>query len=362
MTGPPDFLIVPPEQQLPSIRMTEEATEPSAQASAFARDDPLSDVLASVRLTGALFFVVDASSPWCIDVPHARHYAPIVMPRSQHLFSYHIAVRGCGFASIPGAGPIPYEAGDILVFAHGDGYKMQDTLASAPEFDFDQTITFMRALAEGALPFVVLEGGGGAPAATTICGFLGCDARPFNPILASLPRMLRLRRPPSDGHDLLDRLIDLTVEEAQAARPGGRGISLRLAELMFLELLRRYIAAEGPKPPGWLAGFRDVAIARVLAAIHARPGDDWSVDLLARHAGVSRSSLAERFSELVGQSPIQYLTRWRMQLASRLLTESTLSVAEVGRQIGYEAEPAFSRRFKAVVGVSPSEWRDIAET
>src|SRR5690606_36317352 len=135
---------------------------------------------------------------------------------------------GRGFANIEGVDTIPYEAGDILVFAHGDGYKMQDALTSAPELDFDQTIAFMRALAEGSLPFVVLKGGGGPPTATTICGFLGCDARPFNPILASLPRMLLMRSPRSDGRDLLDRLIDLTLEEAQAARPGGQGMSLRL--------------------------------------------------------------------------------------------------------------------------------------
>src|SRR5690606_32858705 len=151
----------------------------------------------------------------------------------------------------------------------------------------------------------LLEGGGGPPEATTICGFLGCDMRPFNPILVSLPRMLLLRRPRSDGRDFLDSLIHLTLEEAQAARPGGQGISLRLSELMFMELLRRYIDAAGSKPPGWLAGLKDPAVARALAVLHARPGDDWTVDLLARHAGVSRSTLAERFSELVGYPPLR---------------------------------------------------------
>ncbi len=360
MTGLPDVLIVPPEPLAPPGSEPGLAPDPPERAVQITRNDPLSDVLATVRLTGALFFVVDASSPWCIEVPHIRHYAPIVMPRSQHLLSYHIAVEGRGFASIPGVDPIPYEAGDILVFAHGDGYRMQDALSSQPELDFDQTISFMRALAEGSLPFVVLEGGGGPPAATTICGFMGCDVRPFNPILASLPRMLRLRRQRTDGRDLLDRLIDLVVEEARAERPGGQGISLRLSELMFMELLRRYVGADGLKPPGWLAGLKDAAVARALAAIHAHPGDDWSVDVLADVAGMSRSSLAERFTELVGYSPLRYLTLWRMQLASRLLAESTLPVSEVGRQVGYEAEAAFSRRFKSVVGVAPSKWREIA--
>ena len=135
------------------------------------------------------------------------------------------------------------------------------------------------------------------------------------------------------------------MEEAKAERPGGQGISLRLSELMFVELLRRYIGAPGPKPPGWLSAFSDPALARVLAAIHAAPGEDWTLEALSSEARLSRSALAERFAERVGHSPLRYLTMWRMQLAGKMLTEGTLPVAEIGR------------RFKQTVGVSPSEWR-----
>lgn len=351
-------MIVPPERgggAECSETSTSEAAPPLTHSQI--RDDPLGEVLTTIRLSGALFFIVQSTSPWCIEVPHIRHYASTVLPKAQHLFSYHIAVEGSGYASVPGVEPIAYESGDILVFPHGDAYTMQNAIGTPPELNFDETLHFMKMLADGSLPFVVAEGGGEPPTATTICGFLGCDARPFNPVLASLPRMLRLRRPRAQGHDMLDKLIELTMGEAQAGKPGSSGISLRLSELMFIELLRRYVDAPGPKPPGWLAALSDAPMAQALAAIHAHPEQDWTVENLARHAGVSRSSLAQRFVDKIGHPPLRYLTLWRMQVAAKLLEEGMLSVSEIGRRVGYDAEPAFSRRFKNIAGVSPSDWR-----
>ncbi len=352
MIQTPDILIVTPNGNDDRARDAEPLVRAQLQ------DDPLGDVLAFVKLTGALFFVADATSPWCVEVPHVRHFARTVMPRAQHVFSYHIAVEGSGYASLPGGKPIAYDAGDILIFPHGDGYKMQNAVETPPEFSFDETLEFMRMLADGSLPFVVPEGGGETPGSKTICGFLGCDTRPFNPILVGLPKMLLLRRPRDRKHDMLDQLIAVTMEEAQAGRSGGRSVNLRLSELLFVEALRRYIDAPGPKPPGWLAALKDGMISKALSVIHADLAKDWTVENLAQTVGVSRSSLAQRFVDKVGHPPLRYLMLWRMQTAAHILADGRLSVAEVGRRVGYDAEAAFSRRFKSVVGLTPSEWRD----
>ena len=150
------------------------------------------------------------------------------------------------------------------------------------------------------------------------------------------------------------------MEEAQAGRAGGASVSLRLSELLFMELLRQYAAAPSQKPPGWLAGLQDPQVARALQAIHARPEESWTVAALARAAGLSRSALAARFTALLGHPPVQYLTLWRMQLAAGALAESSLPVAEVGRRVGYASEAAFSRSFKRIAGVSPDLWRKRA--
>ena len=221
-----------------------------ARLNATAPGDVLGRVLSAVRLTGAVFFAVDASSPWCVDVPIARDYAAILLPEAPHILSYHIIVDGEGWAAVPGADPVRFGPGDIVVFPQGDAYRMESRPGTPPELDRGQTLDFFRALSAGALPFVIPEGGGAEPRARFICGFLGCEARPFNPILASLPRMLHLSRPGAGGGDVLDRLIDLTMEEARASRAGRSSVSLRLSELMFMELLRQYAGSPAEKPPG----------------------------------------------------------------------------------------------------------------
>ena len=176
-------------------------------------------------------------------------------------------------------------------------------------------------------------------------------------MLASLPRLLLLRRAERGGRDLLDQLVTLTVDEARRNTAGGRSVRLRLSELMFIELLRRYAAAPDPKPPGWLAGLEDAGVGRALAALHARPDHGWTVAGLARDAALSRSALAERFARLVGMPPLRYLRLWRMQIAAGLLADGVLPVAEVARRVGYASEEGFSRGFKRLAGVPPEDWR-----
>lgn len=322
--------------------------------------DPLSDVLRTVKLTGALFFLTDASFPWGVEVPHPDAFSSIILPRAQHVISYHIILKGAGWASIPSVASTRFEAGDILVFARHDAYSMLSAPDQRPEFDADATVAFFREMAAGKLPFVIHEGGGGEPRSEFVCGFLGCDMRPFNPVLSTLPRLLRVRRSNTTQDGLLSRLIDVTLTEARQPRVGGETIRLRLSELIFVEVLRRYLHSLPAHETGWLSGLRDPSIGKVLAMLHERPPYPWRLNELACQAGMSRAALAARFAHLVGHSPMEYLTLWRMQIAARLLADGCTKVGAVGREIGYDSEAAFSRAFKKIVGLSPGAWRDCA--
>lgn len=321
--------------------------------------DPLSDVLRMIKLTGALFFMVDATSPWGVNIPRAEAFAHIILPQVQHVVSYHVVLEGSGWASIAGGDPVRFSSGDIIVFPHADAYSIVSAPELAVEPDTDGALDFFLDVAAGRLPFVVTEGGGGTERAKFVCGFLGCDVRPFNPLLGALPKMLHVKRPESAERDLLDQLVELTLAQAQDRRMGGHGVRVGLSELMFIELVRRYLSALPVGQTGWIAGLRDPGIGRALALLHERPADRWSVEKLAAAACMSRSVLAERFAALVGLPPLRYLTGWRMQLAARQLGDGTAKVATIGQNIGYDSEAAFSRAFKKFTGFSPAEWRGI---
>ena len=320
--------------------------------------DPLSDVLRMVKLTGAVFHLVDATFPWGVEIPPARAYSSILLPRAQHIVSYHIILKGSGWALVRGVTPTPFEAGDVLVLAHGEPYSLLSSPEQEPEFDADATIGFFRDWVAGKLPFVTHEGGGGAGGAEYVCGFLGCDMRPFNPLLSALPPLVRVKR--SGRNTLLDRMLDLTLAEGRLPRVGGESIRLRLSELIFVEVMRQYLECLPAHQTGWLSGLRDPSIGKALAALHERPAHPWTLNELAQQVGMSRAAFAARFAHLLGCPPMQYRTLWRMQIAARLLTDGSTKAAAVGREIGYESEAAFSRAFKKTVGVSPAAWRSSA--
>jgi len=216
-------------------------------------------------------------------------------------------------------------------------------------------------LAAGELPSVVVEGGGGPDRAKVICGFLGCDIRPFNPVLETLPGLVPIRRPPAaSAADRLGPVIEFALAESSQQRSGGRCVLLRLSEVLFVEVVRRYLDALGADHTGWLAGLRDPIVGRALARLHERPAHAWTLERLARDVAISRSTLAERFTRLVGEPPMHYLARWRMQLAARLLADGTAKVSAVALEVGYDSEAAFSRAFKKIVGVAPARWRASA--
>jgi AraC-like DNA-binding protein len=333
----------------------DQSSESSARTSAVV--DVLSDVLHTVRLTGAVFFAMEVSSPWVDEVPAAADFASVVLPGAQHVVSYHIVRRGSCWAALRGDAPVRLHQGDILVIPHGDAYMMGSAPDLRSEAPPDAVLEFFRQMAGPSAPLVVTEGGGGDDRAEVICGFLGCDLRPFNPVLEALPRVLYLRRGEGAHSDRLSQLVEFALAESQQQQSGARWVLLHLGELLFVEVVRRYLASLTSEDTGWLAGLRDPAVGHALALLHQRPSDAWSLERLARESGVSRSSLAERFSDLVGQPPMRYLTRWRIQLACRLLADRGAKVSAVALDVGYESEAAFSRAFKALVGASPAAWR-----
>jgi AraC-like DNA-binding protein len=321
--------------------------------------DPLSDVLRTVRLTGALFFLWDVSWPYATPVPDGRAFAPIVLPGAQQIVSYHVVTQGTCWASLIGGPPVHLEAGDVLLVPRGAAYVMASSAQRCSEarLDVEHALGFFRQMAAGELPFVVADGGGESVATHLICGFLGCDLLPFNPALAALPELVHLRTAADPARDRLRSLIEYTLAEAREPRAGSRSMLVRLAELMFVEIVRRCLEQALPGQSGWPAALRDPVTGRALGLLHSQPTAAWTLERLAGEVGVSRSRLAECFTRLVGQPPMLYLARWRLQLAARMLAEGSAKVATVGREVGYESEAAFSRAFKRFAGVPPIEWR-----
>ena len=319
--------------------------------------DPLSDVLKTVRLRGAVFFMLESSAPWVNGMPDGATLAPILVPRAQQVISFHVITHGACWGGLLDGPQVRFEAGDVIVFGRGDGYFLSFTGEPPGPPDVEMASAFMRGLKSGQLPFSLQLGGGGAERVGAICGFLGCDLRPFNPLLGTLPRLLHLKGAARSQDERLSRLMELTLAEAGDPVPGAESVRLRLSELMFVEVIRRHVAALPPDQSGWLAGLRDEFVGRALGLLHERPAHDWTLEQLTANVGLSRSAFAERFTRLVGEPPMQYLTRWRMQMAARLLADGSDKVAAIAETVGYESEAAFSRAFKKTTGLSPAAWR-----
>ena len=312
--------------------------------------DPLSDVLRAVRLNGAYFFLVDATDPWSMAAGAACDLAPQILPDAEHLISYHVVVSGSCWGGLAGQPQMLLEPGDAIVFPHGDPHVMSSEERRGP--------------VPGPMHGVphrypeTLRIGGGGRRAMFVCGFLACDARPYNPILSALPRCLHVRGAAGGWLAEFPRQV---VAESREGGAGSATMLTRMAELMFIEVLRRHIDRLPAQQTGWLAGLRDPLIAQVLAQLHARPTHAWTLAELAHAVATSRTVLAERFAQLVGVPPMQYLTQWRLQLAAEHLARGSAKVAAVAERVGYESEAAFSRAFKRATGHAPAVWRRMRQ-
>jgi AraC-like DNA-binding protein len=314
--------------------------------------DVLSDVLRAVRLTGAVFFAVEGTSPWALEGPTAVAIGPFIRPGVEHILQFHAVASGSCWGGLVGEPPVRLHAGDVILLPQDARHR----LSSAPGLVGAQVPVRLDPSARVPLPLPVRLGEGDQERCQVICGFLGSDARPFNPLLSALPSRMLVARAAQPGAALA-KFIELALAESSALSAGRESMLARLAELMFVETVRRYVA-ETPEQAGWLAGVSDPLVGQALSLLHSRARDPWTLETLARSTATSRSVLAERFHALVGIPPMQYLGQWRMQLTAELLAGTRASLAEIADRVGYGSEAALSRAFKRIVGTSPARWRE----
>lgn len=317
--------------------------------------DVLSDVLLAVRLSGAVFFDVEARSPFATESPAIEAIADRVMSGAGHVINFHTMLEGSCWAEVVGrtAPPVHLRAGEIVLYPLGDA----NVLASAPGMRSEPDLSQFYRPPNRQLPFPMLMN----PAANAekchfVCGFLGCDSRPFNPLLNALPSVVHAPISMASRGWLAD-LIGVAVKESGHEAAGREAMLAKLAELMFVEVMRSHIESLPEDAKGWFAGLRDPQISTALRLIHGRPTAPWTLEALARETGLSRSSLAERFTAFVGIPPMSYLARWRLQIAARLLETPNVSVAQAAAEVGYQSEAAFNRAFKRHTGMAPGAWR-----
>ncbi len=315
--------------------------------------DVLSDVLQMIRLKGALFINGEFHEPWCVDAPAGASFAPLLCPGAQHLAILHLVLEGRCWIQLAGGEPMMLGPGDVVTLPHGDAHLIGSGLQNAP-VDLGHVV-------QVRLPELAPVRYGGEGARTVVvCGWFAYERGAANPLVDALPRMFRSAISKRAAGPWIEQSIRYVLGEAGAGQPGSSAMAAKVAEALFVEALRGYIETLPPLQHGWLAGLRDPQIGRCLALLHEQPSRAWSVESLATEVHLSRSVLAERFNALVGMPPMQYLKRWRLATAARLLCSERSSLMRVAEAVGYESEAAFSRAFKGEYGMSPGQWRSGA--
>lgn len=314
--------------------------------------DALSEVLRLVRLTGAVFLNAELSSPWAVQSPPSRVLAQALMPEADHMIEYHLVVEGQCFIKVADEPPLKLEQGDLVMVPRGDTHRMSSELQpSVPVL----TVSEMKFPVPGEI--VTTRYGGGGGLTRLVCGYLAIDHRLCAALIGALPRVFRVSAGSSEVSAWMQTYLRIWLVERGEDQPGGACVLAKLSELMFVEAIRRYVEALPPEQASWLSGLRDPCVGKVLGLMHSDPTRAWTVESLAREVGVSRSALADRFTALLGKSPMQYLTQWRLTLAAHLLRTTNRSASVVAYNVGYESEAAFNRAFRREFGAPPASWR-----
>jgi len=312
--------------------------------------DALSDVLSAVRLTSNVFLDARFTEPWCV----ASHVGPedcaLLGVSPANVIAYHYVTAGDAVVELPDGPSISVRAGDIVLLPRNDRHA----LASAPGMT-PTVIDHLVQAADGMRP-AALDFGGGGRETHVVCGYLGCEV-PGNPLIASLPPLLKVSVDEGSGTEWIAGCVTRAAGEFASGGVGSATVLSKLAELLFIEGVRRFLAALPEGQTGWLAGLRDRSVGRALALLHTHAAHPWTTEELAQKVGLSRSAFADRFTQMIGVPPMRYLTQWRLQFAAVRLRESSRSIVQVAFDVGYESEAAFSRAFKAAFGVSPGAWR-----
>src|SRR3954469_6925159 len=315
--------------------------------------DALSDVLRVAHLTGGVFLHAEFFAPWCMAARVGpEHCAPALAPAS-HLILYHYVVEGelrIRLEGDDGEGLV-LGAGDVVLLPRNDLHLVGSDLTLPPVAGSD----IIQPPKEGGL-FSIHHGGSGKRT-RMICGYLGCDCAEDNPVISTLPPLLKLDAEQGGAAEWIRSTFQYAAEEVAAGRPGSETVLAKLSELLFVETVRRYADALPDGQTGWLARLREPFVARALALLHRDITRRWTVDDLGREVGLSRSALADRFIRLIGVPPMHYLANWRMQIAAQKLRSTSASLAQIAGIIGYDSEAAFSRAFKKAFGAAPATWR-----
>jgi AraC family transcriptional regulator, alkane utilization regulator len=314
--------------------------------------DILSDILRIIRFSGAITLRPELSAPWAIQsLPHAD-FAKALQAPTKRFLPFHIMVKGnCWIQAIDGT-PTFLSEGDIIIFPHGDSHILGDRLDREPVL-----VSRLLPPPPWSEPLLMQYGGGGEMS-KLVCGFLQCEGMLMHPFLKTLPTLIHVRAFAEPIAPLLEAGVRYIIQETECFRAGSMCSLTRLVELMFIEILRNSMQNLSTREVGGLSALKDPVVREALEWIHANPSHPWTVSELATQIGLSRSALAARFTQSIGQSPMKYLTDWRLQLASRQLQDTDDSIAKVAIEVGYESEAAFNRAFKRYIGEPPGVWRD----
>lgn len=336
MCKPPDFLTDPPYFRC------------WAQSEG-SMDNPL-NMLSELRLIGGIFLDGEFTAPWCVlSKVTPEECTQFTTPPSQ-LIGYHYVISGCLYLNVEGQTPIRVEGGEIVVLPRNENH----VIGSAPGLIPIAADPLVQVDANGGLARIVY--GGGGEQTRLLCGYLGND-KPNSAILSILPSVLKINVAEGASGEWIESSFRFAAQELANAKAHSTTILARLAELLFMEAVRRYLESNPSAHGAWTAGMRDPLVGRALGLLHDRLAQRWTTESLAKAIGLSRSAFAERFTRLVGEPPMQYITRQRLERAAVQLGELSTPIPLIASSIGYESEAAFSRAFKREYGVPPATWR-----
>jgi AraC-like DNA-binding protein len=312
--------------------------------------DAVLDMLRAMRLTGGIFLDAEFTAPWCVTAKVGPEDCKPFTPEPRQIIAYHYVTAGRLLLKAGGQEPIPVEGGEIVVLPRNDDHVIGSALTDRP-LSADHLI---QPNPNGGLARIVH--GGGGERTHIFCGFLGSDVS-HSPIIALLPSVLQLKVANRASGSWIESSFRFAAGEWAMPSAHSPAILAKLAELLFMEAVREYLASQPSGATAWAAGLHDPVVARALGLIHAQMARRWTTDELAVQSGLSRSAFAERFTRIIGEPPMRYLAQQRLIQACALLRETPNTIARIAYAVGYESEAAFNRAFRREYGVPPAVWR-----